>query len=63
MEDSGTESDDETDKEEGDEDEEGDLSKLVRCYLIHPPSPSALTVYVWTEITKNNQINDRLLFT
>ena len=32
MEDSGTESDDETDKEEGDdiESEEGDLSKLVQ---------------------------------
>ena len=41
MEDSGTESDDETDKEEGDdiESEEGDMSKLVHCYLIHPLSP------------------------
>ena len=41
MEDSGTESDDETDKEEGDdiESEEGDMSKLVQCYL-HPQSPS-----------------------
>ena len=36
MEDSGTESDDETDKEEGDdiESEEGDLSKLVQCYSV-----------------------------
>ena len=57
MEDSGTESDDETDKEEGDdiESEEGDMSKLVHCYLIPTSSvPSLLTVHV---------LNDRLLFT
>ena len=53
MEDSGTESDDETDKEEGDdiESEEGDLSKLVQSlpYLL--------------SLDRNDQINERLLFT
>ena len=53
MEDSGTESDDETDKEEGDdiESEEGDLSKLVQSL------PSLLS------LDRNDQINERLLFT
>ena len=53
MEDSGTESDDETDKEEGDdiESEEGDMSKLK-----HPESSHSLC---WI----NYQINEPLLFT
>ena len=53
MEDSGTESDDETDKEEGDdiESEEGDLSKLDQSL------PSLLS------LDRNDQINERLLFT
>ena len=53
VEDSGTESDDETDKEEGDdiESEEGDMSKLK-----HPESSHSLC---WI----NYQINEPLLFT